>query len=186
MIGPAVKRRDEDARGIDHVAVAAHHAPGGVRLLHERLIVALAQVVGIALAQLRPPAVGLAGVGNGCLDRDLRVLQAQIARGIEKIQVAAVGHAADEVADTGGVDGVHGVKELLLQLAAARVILIAAPGQLVFPVAGEAAGVFALGHGGSLLFSGGIHCTRQKSACQTFPEKSTCNLRALCYNADSS
>ena len=28
--GPAVKRRDEDARGIDHVAVAAHHAPGGV------------------------------------------------------------------------------------------------------------------------------------------------------------
>ena len=90
------------------------------------------------------------------------------------------------MADTGGVDGVHGVKELLLQLAAAGVILIAAPGQLVFPVTGEAAGVFALGHGGSLLFSGGIHCTRQKSACQTFPEKSTCNLRALCYNADSS
>ena len=77
-------------------------------------------------------------------------------------------------------------EQALLQLAAAGVIPIVAPGQLAFPVAGEAAGVFALGHGGSLLFSGGIHCTRQKSACQTFPEKSTCNLRALCYNADSS
>ena len=113
------------------------------------------------------------------------MLQAQIARGIEKIQVAAVGHAADEVADAGGVDGVHGVKELLLQLAAAGVILIAAPGQLVFPVAGEAAGVFALGHGGSLLFSGGLHCTRPERSCQTLPEKSTCILETLCYNADS-
>ena len=125
--GPAVKCRDEDARGIDHVAVAAHHAPGGVGLLHERLIIALAQVVFIARAQLRPPAVGLTGEGDGRLDRDLGVLQAQKARSVEKIQVAAVGHAADEVADAGGVDGVHGVEELLLQLAAAGVVLVAAP-----------------------------------------------------------
>ena len=88
--------------------------------------------------------------------------EAQIARGVEKIQIAAVGHAADEVADTGGVDGVHGVKDLLLQLAAAGVVLIAAPGQLVFPVAGEAAGVFALGHGGSLL-SGVASIVRARS-----------------------
>lgn len=118
--------------------------------------------------------------------RDLRVTEAQIARGIEKIQVTAVGHAADEVAYAVGIDGVHGVKDLLLELPAAGIVLITAPGQLVFAVSGEAAGVFALRHGGSLLFGAGIHCTRQKSACQTFPEKSACNLRALCYNADSS
>ena len=77
--------------------------------------------------------------------------EAQIARGIEKIQVTAVGHAADEVPDAVGIDGVHGVKDLLLELPAAGVGFVAAPGQLVFAVSGEAAGVFALRHGGSLL-----------------------------------
>ena len=91
------------------------------------------------------------------------MLQTQVARRVEKIQVAAVGHAADEVADAGSVDGVHGVKELLLQPAAAGIVLVAAPGQLVFPVAGEAAGVFALGHGGSLL-SGVASIVRARSA----------------------
>ena len=52
---------------------------------------------------------GLLAIGHGCLQCDVRVELPQLQHRLSEIQIAAVGHTADKMTDTGGIHRVHGV-----------------------------------------------------------------------------
>ena len=175
---------DQDAGMIHHVAVAAHHAAGGIGTLHKGLVVALTQKLHVPAAQRLAPVVGLSLIGDGGLDGDVRMRPAQAQHGFEKVQVAAVCHAADVVPDAVGVDGLDHVAELLLQTPAARVVFVPAPRELCLPVPGEAAGLFQFRHDRASLDDGSILADERPTVKYSHANsEKTCNLYHTCYNS---
>ena len=89
---------------------------------------------------------GLAGVGDSRFQLYVRVLLPQSQYRFRKIEVAAPGHAADEIPHSTFIGGVHCGVQLPFQGRAAGVPLAAAPGQTLRPVAGKAASALSFVH----------------------------------------
>ena len=92
------------------------------------------------------PAFVLALAGDGGLERDIGEVEAQVDDGLGEKGVAAEGHAAYKVPEARLIDGAHGVGDVVFEPEAARVALIAAPGQFGTAVPGEAAGYLPVSH----------------------------------------
>ena len=144
--GPVVNGDDQGAV-VHHVPVAAEHTVRGVPLLDQGLQVAGRHQVPPPPALRRRPPPALTGAGDGRLQGHARAAAAQVQHRLGEVEVTAPGHAADEVPHPLLVGRLHRVPELLLQPPAPRVPLIPAPGQLLRPVSGEAAGPLPAAHG---------------------------------------
>ena len=122
---------------IHHVLVAPLHTAGTVGLLDQVLLITARQQFHIPLTVDGRPPVCLGGAGNGGLQGHIRVQLPQSQHRLGKIEVTALGHAADEMAKAPAVQVFQGIRQGPFQIQTAFIALPAAPGQTVGPVAGE-------------------------------------------------
>ena len=138
---------DQQRGVIHHVPVAPLHTAGAVLLLHHRLIVAGRHQPLPPQPLLRRPPLRLRGTRDGRLHRHVAVQLPQRQRQLAEIQVAPLGHAADEVAIAPLIGRLHLVPQPLLQRKTPAISLIVAPRQLTGPMAGKTAADRSGSHG---------------------------------------
>ena len=149
-----VEHGDEAGGVVHHVAVAALHTAGAVAVLDHCFKVAAVHDGVPACLLVRRPAAALAGAGDGGLQRQVRVLGTQGQDDLGAVGVHAAGHAADEVAEAVVTGGADRPAQALLQLGAAGIAFVIAPGELLRTVAGKAYGHLPCGHGSHRLSYG--------------------------------
>ena len=142
----AIVNGDDQCAAVNHILIAADHAQAGIVALHHCLTAARRQQTPPPGLVLFAPAAGLAGVGDSRFQLYVRVLLLQSQYRFRKIEVAAPGHAADEIPHSAFVGGVHCSVQLSFQGRAAGVPLASAPGQTLRPVASKAAGALSFVH----------------------------------------
>ena len=122
------------------------HTAGTVNGRDHSLVVAGGYQPPVPLPLAFRPAVRLGGAGDGGLQCHIRIALPQGQYSLAEIQVAALGHAAEEMAVSLFVGDLHRVPDAPLQHQAPGVLLPVAPGQLGRTVAGEAAAALSPPH----------------------------------------
>ena len=90
---------DDEIGVVDHIAVALHHAAGGVMLLQYGDGVAARDERVVPLPLRCAPMLGLSRKRDGGFERNIGMTLAQREDGLAEIEIAPLRHAADEPAE---------------------------------------------------------------------------------------
>lgn len=144
--GFAVIASDDKIGVIDHVPVALHHAAGGVMVLQYGDGIAAREKGFVPLPLRRAPVLRLSGERDGGFKRYIGVILAQRENSLAEIEIAPLGHTADEPVKAGFVYRFQRIVQRPFQSPAARIVFVIAPWQLFGPVARKGAGRLAHAH----------------------------------------